>query len=261
MLMLRNLVTSLFEHERIKTTLPKARDVARLAEKVITMGKKGTAGSHSQASAFLLKPVALTNLLETYAKRYSERPGGYTRVLKLGNRKGDHAPAAILELVDNPQDMRWEMTARAVGWDIVNKQLGNEGLGALMTKGAQNTEATIQAARDGQPGALRPKTAWNVQKLLKYRGAESLSELGQKAKEHADRLIATPLAMKTLYETKKAKDHRNTAPRPYAGKKHVGDSRSVLDLSRGRLGHQRTRPTKVLTMQSAFGKYKQTAHP
>ncbi|TFK30522.1 ribosomal protein L17 [Coprinopsis marcescibilis] len=262
MLMLRNLVTSLFEHERIKTTLPKAKDTARLAEKIITMGKKGSAGSESRASAFLLKPIALQKLIETYTKRYADRPGGYTRVLKLGNRKGDNAPAAILELVDNPQDMRWEMTARAAGWDIVQNQLGKEGLGSLIKNGAQDAEGILKSAKEGKTDVLRPMTAWNVQKLLKYRGPTSLQELGQRAKEHADQLLATPLALKTLYEAKKEKDNRNSAPRPIAGRKHVGETRSVLDIARGRLGHERPQPSKILTLQTAFnGKYKQRSHP
>lgn len=149
------------------------------------MGKKATAGSESQASAFLLKPVALTNLLETYAKRYSDRPGGYTRVLKLGNRKGDHAPAAILELVDNPHDMRWEMTARAVGRDIVQRQLADQEPGDILKNGAPDAGTILQAAQAGETDVLRPKTAWNVQKLLKFRGPEAILEMSQKAKEHA----------------------------------------------------------------------------
>ncbi|EAU93056.1 ribosomal protein L17 [Coprinopsis cinerea okayama7 len=263
MLMLRNLVTSLFEHERIKTTLPKARDTARLAEKIITMGKKGTAGSESQASSFLLKPTALNKLLETYAKRYADRPGGYTRILKLGNRKGDHAPAAVLELVDNPKDLRFEMTARAAGWDIVQHQLHNQRLGAVMKTGAQNAEDILKAAQQGESTVLRPQTAMNVQKLLKFRGPEALVEMSEKAKEHADRLLATPLALKTMYEAKKEKNQRNPPPRPIAGMKQVGETRSVLDLARGRLGHARAPPAKLLTMSTAFnGKYKQQiTHP
>ncbi|KAH6917304.1 ribosomal protein L17 [Coprinopsis sp. MPI-PUGE-AT-0042] len=262
MLMLRNLVTSLFEHERIKTTLPKARDTARLAEKIITMGKKGTAGSEAQASAFLLKPTALTNLLETYAKRYADRPGGYTRILKLGHRKGDHAPAAVLELVDNPHDMRYEMTTRAAAWDIVQHKLHNQRLGTVVKGGVAEPASVLKAAQNGSASVLRPKTAQNVQKLLRFRGPDALEDMSQKAKEHADRLLATPLAMKTLFEAKKEKNAKNAPPRPIAGQRHVGETRSVLDLSRGRLGHARARPSKILSMQTAFNqKYKQAGHP
>ncbi|KAF8898654.1 ribosomal protein L17 [Infundibulicybe gibba] len=123
MLMLRNLVTSLLEHEQIRTTLPKARDTARLAEKIITMGKKGDRAAQARASAFILKPSILPKLFGTFAERYAQRPGGYTRIHKFGNRKGDNAPQAILELVDNPRDLRWEITSRAIGWEMLKEKL------------------------------------------------------------------------------------------------------------------------------------------
>ncbi|KAJ2931187.1 hypothetical protein H1R20_g5930, partial [Candolleomyces eurysporus] len=255
-LMLRNLVTSLFEHERIKTTLPKARDAARLAEKIITMGKKGDAGSHNRAASFLLKPVALSNLLQTFSKRYAERPGGYTRVLKLGNRKGDNAPQAVLELVDNPHDLRWEMTARAVGWDLLQDKVQKQQVSTVMKHGAGETKQVLAAEKriefGEKGGVLRPQTRWNVQKLLRYRGEEGLNELSEKASTHADKLLATPLALKSMFDKKKQIEQHNLAPRPIAGQKHVGETRSVLDMSKGRLGYQRQAPSKVLTMKKTF---------
>lgn len=156
------------------------------------MGKKGDPGSWTRAANFLLKPVALTNLVETYSKRYAERPGGYTRVLKLGNRKGDNAPAAVLELVDNPEDLRWEMTARAVGFEILqDKMLKEQSLQKVVGEGAKEArevltaESKIEFGEKG--GLLRPKTRWNVQKLIRYRGEEALDILSTKAAEHAVR--------------------------------------------------------------------------
>ena len=159
------------------------------------MGKKGDPGNWTRAANFLLKPVALTNLVETYTKRYAERPGGYTRVLKLGNRKGDNAPAAVLELVDNPEDLRWEMTARAVGFEILQDKMSKEQpLHKVVKEGAREAkeilaaESKIEFGEKG--GLLRAKTRWNVQKLLKYRGEEALDILSTQAAEHAVRSLA-----------------------------------------------------------------------
>lgn len=156
------------------------------------MGKKGDPGSFTRAANFLLKPVALTNLLETYSKRYAERPGGYTRVLKLGNRKGDNAPAAVLELVDNPEDLRWEMTARAVGFEILQDKLMKEQhLTKVVEEGAREAKEILAAETKiefGEKGGiLRPKTRWNVQKLLRFRPEDALDILSVKAAEHAVR--------------------------------------------------------------------------
>ncbi|KAF9069130.1 ribosomal protein L17 [Rhodocollybia butyracea] len=167
MLMLRNLVTSLFEHEQIKTTLPKAKDTARLAEKIITLGKKGDRSAHERASAFLLKPEVLPKLFGTFASRYADRPGGYTRIHKFGNRPGDNAPVAILELVDNPRDLRWEITARAIGREVVQDKFRWQKPLNLIKTGVHGTGEIIEAEKKlefGQSGMLRPKTRWNMRK-------------------------------------------------------------------------------------------------
>nr|MEE4267392.1 50S ribosomal protein L17 [Candidatus Krumholzibacteria bacterium] len=97
----RNLVTSLFKHERITTTVPKAKEARILAEKMITFAKKGDLHSRRMAARKLNEPAVLQKLFEEIAPRYNERPGGYTRIMRLGARKGDNAELAILELVDN----------------------------------------------------------------------------------------------------------------------------------------------------------------
>lgn len=97
----RNLVTSLFKHERITTTVPKAKEARILAEKMITFAKKGDLHSRRMAARKLNEPAVLQKLFEDIAPRYNERPGGYTRIMRLGPRKGDNAELAILELVDN----------------------------------------------------------------------------------------------------------------------------------------------------------------
>jgi len=96
----RNLITALFKHERIQTTVPKAKEARSLAEKLITFAKSGDLHSRRMAARKVNEPAVLQKLFEEIGPRYSERPGGYTRIMRLGNRKGDNAELAILELVD-----------------------------------------------------------------------------------------------------------------------------------------------------------------
>ncbi len=97
----RNLVTALFKHERIQTTVPKAKEARMVAEKLITFAKRGDLHARRMAARKLFEPAVLQKLFEEIGPRYAERPGGYTRIMRLGPRKGDNAELAILELVDN----------------------------------------------------------------------------------------------------------------------------------------------------------------
>ncbi|MBD2866297.1 MULTISPECIES: 50S ribosomal protein L17 [Paenibacillus] len=103
----RDLVTDLFLYERIQTTEGKAKEVRSIAEKLITLAKRGDLHARRQAAAFVRREQlegsdqdAIQKLFTELATRYSERPGGYTRILKLGPRRGDSAPMVYLELVD-----------------------------------------------------------------------------------------------------------------------------------------------------------------
>ena len=98
--MLSNMAASLITHEQIKTTLPKAKELKRFAEKMITLGKNGTLHARRQAFAILRDEAAVAKLFDALAGRYKDRPGGYTRVLKAGFRYGDSAPMAVIELVE-----------------------------------------------------------------------------------------------------------------------------------------------------------------
>jgi large subunit ribosomal protein L17 len=100
--MFRNMVTSLLSHERIVTTEVKAKEIARLAEKMITLGKKGDLHARRQAVAFVRSNEVVKRLFTIYQARYADRQGGYTRILKLEPRPGDNAPMAIVELVGRP---------------------------------------------------------------------------------------------------------------------------------------------------------------
>jgi len=97
--LLRNLVTSLLEHGRLMTTLPKAKEVRPLAEKMITLGKRDNLAARRQVQSYLLKEAIAKKVFDTIAPKFADRKGGYSRIIKLGNRKGDGADIAIIELL------------------------------------------------------------------------------------------------------------------------------------------------------------------
>ena len=101
-----NMAGSLIEHEQIKTTLPKAKELKRVMDKLITLGKKGDLHSRRLAAARLKQDMHVAKLFDVLGPRYAERAGGYTRVLKAGFRYGDMAPMAIIELVDRDVDAK-----------------------------------------------------------------------------------------------------------------------------------------------------------
>lgn len=98
--MFRNMAVSLIEHEAIKTTLPKAKELRKVVEPLITLGKTPSVANKRLAFARLRNREAVAKLFSELGPRYQERPGGYTRVLKMGFRAGDNAPMAFMELVD-----------------------------------------------------------------------------------------------------------------------------------------------------------------
>lgn len=104
--MLSNMVASLVIHEQISTTLPKAKELRRVADKMITLGKRGTLDARRRAYGFLRDDASVGKLFGTLAERYKERSGGYTRVVKAGFRYGDSAPMAVIELVDRDPEAK-----------------------------------------------------------------------------------------------------------------------------------------------------------
>jgi large subunit ribosomal protein L17 len=97
--MFRNMVTSFLDKERIRTTLPRAKELRPIAERMITLGKRETLHARRQALAYIKDPEVVSKLFETLAPRFAQRNGGYTRIVKLGFRPGDGARVAILELL------------------------------------------------------------------------------------------------------------------------------------------------------------------
>ena len=101
--MLRNMTNSLFKHELIKTTLPKAKELRRVAEPLITLAKNGTLANRRLAFDRTRDKDVVYKLFNELGPRYAKRPGGYLRILKFGFRQGDNAPMALVELVDRPE--------------------------------------------------------------------------------------------------------------------------------------------------------------
>jgi large subunit ribosomal protein L17 len=102
--MVRNMVTSLLEHERIVTTTPKAKEIRRVAEKMITLAKRGDLHARRQALSFVRDKKVVDKLFGSLKDEYLERNGGYTRIIRTGNRIGDAAPMAILEMVNYSEE-------------------------------------------------------------------------------------------------------------------------------------------------------------
>lgn len=110
--LLRNLVTALFQYERIETTVAKAKEARRLAERMITFAKAGDVASRRHVSRFVTKPEVVAKLFGTIAPWYEERKGGYTRILRIGRRLGDAGETAYLELVKSVEQKEQERQER-----------------------------------------------------------------------------------------------------------------------------------------------------
>ncbi len=104
--MMINLSNALIKHEQITTTLPKAKELRPYVEKIISLGKKGDSDSKRKAISILRDQKNTKKIFEVFAERYKNRPGGYTRIVKIGNRFGDNAPTAVIELVDRDEEAK-----------------------------------------------------------------------------------------------------------------------------------------------------------
>ncbi|PCI60850.1 MAG: 50S ribosomal protein L17 [Kordiimonadales bacterium] len=104
--MFQNMAQALLKHEQIVTTLPKAKDLAPIVEKLISLAKKGGLANHRLAVSRLQNETLVKKMFDELADRYKDRAGGYTRVLKAGYRFGDNAPMAVIELVDRNEDAK-----------------------------------------------------------------------------------------------------------------------------------------------------------
>ncbi|KAG8850572.1 hypothetical protein FRB96_009663 [Tulasnella sp. 330] len=242
MLMLRNLVSSLLEHEQIKTTLPKAKEAARMAEKILSLGKRGDLPAQRKAASFLLNSdKTLSLLFGKYAERYKSRPGGYTRIHKFGHRKGDHAPHAILELCDNPRDIKFELVARSVGRETVQRWLKTGG-------NARADQPEASNSLMDKPW-IRETTKVNYGQLMKFATDERKTAFESRAIHWANRMLAEAQASGGLRQPVVVDDStqlvgpssKHGGRRHLAGERLAGmhDQASSLGIASGTIGQSR----------------------
>jgi len=156
--LLRNLVTALFQYERIETTVAKAKEARRLAERMITFAKDGDVAARRHVSRFIMKPEIVTKLFATIAPWYEERHGGYTRILRIGRRLGDAGETAYLELVKSAEQKEQERLARIAAAEA--KALAESGAKSEKKKKSKaEAEESAEAPADAKPkrGAKRDK--------------------------------------------------------------------------------------------------------
>jgi large subunit ribosomal protein L17 len=109
--LMRNLITSLLRDEKIRTTDPKAKELRRWADRVITLGKQGSLHARRQALGIVQDKAVVRKLFDSIAPRFKDRPGGYTRIIKIGQRRGDAAPISLIELVAALEDTKRQPSA------------------------------------------------------------------------------------------------------------------------------------------------------
>ncbi len=184
--MFRNMVTSLFVHERIRTTLERAKELRRVAEKLITLGKRGDLSARRLAARTLRiqtikegakkihKEVALVKLFETLAPRYSDRPGGYTRIIKIGRRRGDNAPLALLEMIpDESKETKGKATKK--------KKAGSKTSSKTATPKKGSTTG-VKSVRKSKPASNKISSEEKAKKQLDDTGTK-LEDGEQKEKD------------------------------------------------------------------------------
>jgi large subunit ribosomal protein L17 len=123
---LRNLVTALFQYERIETTVAKAKEARRLAERLITFGKRGDVAARRHVDTFVTRPEVTRKLFGTIAPWYTERNGGYTRIIRIGRRLGDAGETAYLELVKSAEQKESERQARIAAAEVRDRTAKGE---------------------------------------------------------------------------------------------------------------------------------------
>lgn len=201
--MFRNMVTDLFRFDRIKTTDMKAKELRRIAEKLITLAKEGTLHKRRQAAAYIRDNDVLKKLFDVIAAKFKDRPGGYTRIIKLGFRKGDNTAVSIIELVEEDykpakkkkakaspkkeQPKTAETAAKGKPKARSSKKESAEELG-LIEEGKTAAEAAVPVSdRKPEEGALEPEAEepQAQEQELTASGAEEGGESGSESAAEA----------------------------------------------------------------------------
>lgn len=139
--MFRNMVTDLFRFDRIKTTDMKAKELRRIAEKIITLAKEGTLHNRRRAAAYVRDKSVLKKLFDEIAAKFKDRPGGYTRIIKLGFRKGDNTPVSLVELVEEEFKPAKKKKSKASGKKQQPKVKGAQAEGKSKVKSSKKESA------------------------------------------------------------------------------------------------------------------------
>jgi large subunit ribosomal protein L17 len=188
--MFRNMVTDLLRHESIKTTDTRAKELRRLAEKMITLAKRGTLHSRRQAAAFIRDKAVLKKLFDEIAQKYKERQGGYTRIIKFGFRKGDNAPVSIIELVE--EEVKSKGKKKAKKSKVKEPLPATEAAGARSSKKEAAEELGL-IEKQKETGLEEPRAE-----------AEPVGKEAQKPEEKPAEITAEAAEAETGFESPKA---------------------------------------------------------
>jgi large subunit ribosomal protein L17 len=169
------MLVSLLDHERIRTTIFKAKELRSIADKIITLGKKGSLHARRQAFAFLRNESIVKKLFDDIAPRYKERAGGYTRIYRLGWRPGDNAPLSLIELVTETPAKEEKKKSTVKKAKEVLKRVAPKGKGKAEKKEKEAPEAKAPETKAKAPKAKAPK-AQEPKKAAKPKEKEAAKE-------------------------------------------------------------------------------------
>ena len=155
--LLRNLVTALFQYERIETTVAKAKETRRYAERMITFGKQGDLAARRHVASYIMKPEIVAKLFSTIAPWYADRNGGYTRIVRIGHRLGDAGETAYLELVKSEEQKEQQRAARTAAAEA--KALAQAGEKASNKKKKEEADTEAEAAEDKHKRGKKKESA------------------------------------------------------------------------------------------------------